>query len=447
MIEYSLGYTRLKALSYLLVTLATIGLSLSLWAEEGKTCTLATKGTFLQYTDVIYSTDCYTEDGRFPGILISDEGLLLYAFANLNALSPTPVTASLNLGSFIGSAKKASGVNDPAGCQNAMYVEDKVPTAPSTGYCVRRLLDSGEYFYMYAYTDDSGTLADGKFFTSPSNNIAGNWIAEGYTCKGQPLSEQKVKISEKGDVFTAVKLVGDDCAPTGYATFRWDSKKDICHLIELTNPGELSTQSMNFTACTLKRTDKDNFKIVLPDRDNYTLSFQKEGVDSSLFGESLVGTWSSGYECNGQRSMRRINIELNGTVATAFRQDGDDCMPAGYIQFYQDLDSGVCQWVGADMPDISLDTTYKCEMSLNTLDDLFTLSFPENKERKEIVFRKIAGISHNPTKVAENLSIQIPYAEYQMSPTQTRTIQGNLELVPSSDGTLLWKMSSADFLD
>ena len=454
MMKHSLCYSRLKALSYLLVTLVTIGLSSSLWAEEGKTCNIVTKGTYsrgsLQYTNVIYTTDCYIgtpEDKLIVVVIIDKNGALQALRSSSDHLSPTPVIASLRLGSVIGSSKKAAGVNTPTDCQKARYTSDDLKVAPSMGYCIRILLDSGEYFYMHVYTDASGILASGDFFTSPSNNISGNWTAEGYTCGDQTLPEQKVKITEEGDVFTAIKSIGNNCMPAGYTTFRWDSNKDICHLIELTNLGDPATQSMNFTTCTLELTDQEHFKILLPDRNNYAISFQKDGLDSPIPGIELIGIWSSGYECNGQRSMKRITIVKNDAVLTATRQDGDDCMPDGYMQFYYDLNTDVCQWVGTDAPDASFDTFYKCGLLLNPKEGWFSVFFPENKERKEMMFRKIAGISYSPTKVAENLSIQIPYAEYQMSPTQTRTIQGNLELVPTIDGELLWKMSSADFLD
>ncbi len=143
--------------------------------------------------------------------------------------------------------------------------------------------------------------------------------------------------------------------PAGYATFRWDSNNNICHLIDLTNLGDFSTQSMNFTTCTLER------------------------IDNALGGP--------------------------------------------------------------------LNTLYTCEIFFDSREGWLKISFPKNEERQEMMFRKIAGISHDPTQISENLNIKIPYAEYQMSPTQTRTIQGNLERVPTSDGELLWKMSTADFLD
>lgn len=192
--------------------------------------------------------------------------------------------------------------------------------------------------------------------------------------------------------------------------------------------------------------DKDHFEVHVPTQDNYILSFQKEGIDSPSVGEELVGTWSSGYECNGQRSIKRINIEQHANVLTAIRLDGDDCISLGYIQFYMDLDSGVCQWARDNSSDTPLDVRYTCSPFSGI--ELLSISFPNHEERKEMVFRRIAGIARTPIQVSENLSITIPYAEYQVSPTETRTIQAHLELVPRVDSEeMLWKLSDADFLD
>jgi len=445
--KHSLRDRSLKALFYSLTTLITIGLSAPLSAaetEKGTTCTVITGETVAQRTNNIYSNDCYIEmEGIrfFPGAY-DDEGLLGYMFNTSDEFSSAPAIESTALGSLGNfTAKKASGINDPADCSNATYIGGEMKIFPATGYCLRMLLTTGYDLYMYVYLDDSGTFATGSIFTLPSKNISGNWTAEGYTCKGQASSGQSVKIEEKGEVFIGFKLTGDDCMPVGYATFRWDSTRDICQLIELTNPAN-QTQSMTFNACTLEYTDKDHFKIVLPQRDNYSFSFQKESALPSFNGfDSLIGTWSREYECNGQRSMQRLKIEKNEVVFTAVKLDGNDCMPAGYMQFYFDSSLNVCQWIGAD------NSLYGCSIHNNDAAGWFKISFPENEERKAMTFRKIAGVSSNPTKVLENLDIQIPYAEYQISPTQTRTIKGNLQFVPTADGKEMWKLSDSEFID
>jgi hypothetical protein len=52
-------------------------------------------------------------------------------------------------------------------------------------------------------------------------SLAGTWMATGYTCPGGNLPvEEEIKITQFGNAVRAMKVVGDDCVPSGAMTWQ-----------------------------------------------------------------------------------------------------------------------------------------------------------------------------------------------------------------------------------
>jgi hypothetical protein len=49
-------------------------------------------------------------------------------------------------------------------------------------------------------------------------DITGIWNTSSYECDEETPAQEKIKIEKHGDVFSAIKLSGDNCIPTGYET-------------------------------------------------------------------------------------------------------------------------------------------------------------------------------------------------------------------------------------
>ncbi|MEK8019356.1 MAG: hypothetical protein VSS75_020990 [Candidatus Parabeggiatoa sp.] len=95
-------------------------------------------------------------------------------------------------------------------------------------------------------------------FQAQANDITGIWISKDYTCLGgtAPPTE-KIKIEKKDSVFTAIKLVGDDCVPAGDLTFYWDTSTDNCQI--QSSPAFSSEASLS--PCRVKVVDNNNFEL------------------------------------------------------------------------------------------------------------------------------------------------------------------------------------------
>ncbi len=268
-------------------------------------------------------------------------------------------------------------------------------------------------------------------------DITGIWNANGYYCDAETPAQEKVQIEKHGEVFSAIKLVGDNCIPAGYETFHWDTRQNVCQIIVLD-----SDSTYAYASCIVEILSQNEFKVVLPDVDNLSISFQKES-DLATLDIDLSGVWITEMSCYDQsRKTERVRVKKNGAVFTGIKLIGDECVPAGYMTFFWDSSRDICQATGAKAPLTPPSLFYKCQMSMVD-ENHFKLIYEENFEE---VYRKEGAVPQFPTVVSDNLNIEIPYAEYRVSPTEIRQIEGKLEWVPTDDGLLWWKLLESNFL-
>jgi hypothetical protein len=269
-------------------------------------------------------------------------------------------------------------------------------------------------------------------------DISGNWTANGYTCDAETLLEEKIKIEKNGDVFTAIKMTGDNCIPAGYETFHWDTSRNLCQIL-----GIKTGSTFVYDSCTVEIVDENNFKVIVPDDDNYTFSFQKES-ELPVSEIDITGVWITEVSCyDVSQKPERIKIEKNGAVFTGVKLTGDDCVPAGYMTFFWDSNTDICQATGAEAPLTPPSIFFKCNMSMVD-ENHFKLIYPD--DNFEEIYRREGGASQSPPVLSDNLNIEIPYAEFRASPDNIRLIQGELEFVPTDDGLLWWKLLDNHFL-
>jgi len=53
-----------------------------------------------------------------------------------------------------------------------------------------------------------------------SLDLSGRWEASGYQCPWGTFHTEVVEVAHEGEQIVAVKIIGDDCVPAGFETFR-----------------------------------------------------------------------------------------------------------------------------------------------------------------------------------------------------------------------------------
>jgi len=154
--------------------------------------------------------------------------------------------------------------------------------------------------------------------------------------------------------------------------------------------------------------------------------------------EDISGIWtSSDYQCPaGVEHTEKIKIEKHGSVYTAIKLIGDDCVPTGYVTFFYDINTDNCRGL-AGQPFGSPSTLFACQITIVD-EDSFVLSIPFSAEGT-LVFKKISPLE--TVTIAPNLNINIPHVDYTF-PDGTQNLWVNLQFVPSNDGRLMWQLNN-----
>ncbi len=165
-------------------------------------------------------------------------------------------------------------------------------------------------------------------------DLSGIWLGEGYKCGGK-VSQQRIKIEQKGYAIVGTKITGDACVPADSRTF-----SGTLDTINVT----WTTGYANRPACC-KMKDKltllDNKSIV---KKGSKIKFTRTGSKATEEGD-LSGTWlGEGYQCGWQVFQEQVQIEQQGNAIVATKITGDACVPAGNRSFSGALDTANITW-------------------------------------------------------------------------------------------------------
>lgn len=112
-----------------------------------------------------------------------------------------------------------------------------------------------------------------------ANDISGVWSSNDYECPAGTNHIEKFKIEKNEGVYTAIKLIGDDCVPTGFVTFVWDSNSNNCRIFG----GNISNPASAIGECRVSIESEENF-VIFPDATvlENRLEFKKDNDASAL---------------------------------------------------------------------------------------------------------------------------------------------------------------------
>jgi hypothetical protein len=175
---------------------------------------------------------------------------------------------------------------------------------------------------------DRGEVSEEKGF-----DLSGIWVGEGYECDGQ-VSQQRVKIEQKGYAIVGTQMTGDACVPAGSRTF--SGTLDTLNVTWTTGYG-------NWPACcemTGQLTLLDNNEMGV---NGFQLKFTRTSSQGDI--GDLRGTWlGEGYQCGWEVFQEEVKIEQQGNAIVATKLTGDPCVPAGSRSFSGVLDTAHIIW-------------------------------------------------------------------------------------------------------
>ncbi len=124
----------------------------------------------------------------------------------------------------------------------------------------------------------------GASFQSQAEDLSGVWVTDNYQCPVGVVHSEKVKIEKNGMVYTAIKLVGDNCVPAGFVSFIWDSATNNCHIFV----GSPSNPANVVELCSINVENDNNFIVSRePNLQENKINFRKESNKSSSITEVL----------------------------------------------------------------------------------------------------------------------------------------------------------------
>ncbi|HAI69183.1 MAG TPA: hypothetical protein DCM38_07085, partial [Gammaproteobacteria bacterium] len=162
--------------------------------------------------------------------------------------------------------------------------------------------------------------------------MSGIWLGEGYKCGGK-VSQQRIKIEQKGYAIVGTKITDDACVPANSRTFS----------------GTLDTINVTWTTGYANRPAccKMKDKLTLLDsivKKGSKIKFTRIGSKATEEGD-LSGTWlGEGYQCGWQVFQEQVQIEQQGNAIVATKITGDACVPAGNRSFSGTLDTANITW-------------------------------------------------------------------------------------------------------
>lgn len=90
-------------------------------------------------------------------------------------------------------------------------------------------------------------------------NLEGKWLADGYNCNQEIVSNELIQIKQKGSKVIATKIIGDDCIPSGSETWRGiiDGNKIVGDMIGI----HIQTLKLATHPVEIEIIDNNNLKI------------------------------------------------------------------------------------------------------------------------------------------------------------------------------------------